>query len=554
MLKFYKKLLFSNLFLWETMSWSREEDWSREQNLSNEQNTNLDFLSIEDRKLVDELNSKLDTVLLSSKFIWWQERILSNWLQLIWDPKDREYKEIYEKIQYLKEQLKSYWNEADLIRWQLNSILDSYNTSSIDNSNELNFSNISPVDFFNLENSQRLQHITNPQIEQKNVWNWEVKELSFTFTFNWEFNKELYLWTTAWSVLPSEVGNVFLWWEEFLRTGISWEFFNKSWERLIIKEWTNIQIWELRDEAMLDALKNANNNKITEFLQNNPWVNENIVIEAVNRNIDINFALEAFSWLWSNKWEIENAFIEIDRFRGAQNLSLDFVNWKYLPELAFYILAKFNPDWQDKAQKLGYEKQIIDNHLSDGSLNLSLRSWDIINWDTLENGDYLKWNDLLRNQEFMNKLNEVAINIWANADDLIKIMRAESRLDPRIMNSQTKATWLIQFMPNTARDLWTTIWKIRWMTALEQLDLVEKYFLKNSRGYSLDSITKLYQVVFFPASLWKDPSWVFDAKDAPWHKVAAQNPWISRFSNRPDRLIDWYAFERYVLDYVSKLW
>lgn len=553
MFKFYKKILLTNIYLGESLSWNTSDNTNPK-----EQNNNLDFLSLDDKKLVDDLNSKLDTVLLSSKFIGSQESILSNWLLKVWDPKDKEYKEIYAKIQYLNEQLKKYWEEATLIRWQLKSVLDSYKPSSnlenINTNENIDLKNISPIEFFNLDNSQRLKYISNPWVEQTSVINQEVKDIKFTFTFNWEFNEELYLWTTAWSVLPAEVWNVVLWGEEFSRTWVSWEFFNKSWERLIIKEWTHIQIWELRDEALLENLKTLNNNKVTEFLQENPWVNENIVIEAVNRWIDINFALKSFSWLGKDKWAIENAFIEIDRFRWSQNMSLDLVNWKYLPELAFYILAKFNPNWQEIAQDLWYEKQTIDNHISDWSLNLSLKSWDIINGDSLESWDYLKWNELLQNQEFMNKLNQVAINIWANVDDLIKIMRAESSLDPRIMNSQTKATWLIQFMPNTARDLWTTIWKIRWMTALEQLDLVERYFLKNSRGYNLDSITKLYQVVFFPASLWKDQSWVFDAKDAPWYKVAAQNPWISKFSDRSDWLIDGYTFEKYVLNHVSKLW
>jgi hypothetical protein len=127
-------------------------------------------------------------------------------------------------------------------------------------------------------------------------------------------------------------------------------------------------------------------------------------------------------------------------------------------------------------------------------------------------------------------------------------MMAESKLDPRIVNKYSNATWLIQFIPSTANWLWTSVWKIRGMTWTQQLDYVEKYFKQNSKWYPLDSIEKLYQVVFYPASLWKWKDYVFW-----WELVAKQNSVISKFSTRPDWLIDWYAFEKYVKDHVSRI-
>lgn len=136
-------------------------------------------------------------------------------------------------------------------------------------------------------------------------------------------------------------------------------------------------------------------------------------------------------------------------------------------------------------------------------------------------------------------------NNW-NMDSMLRIMNAESKLDIKAVNPTTQASWLIQFMPNTAKDLWTTVWAIQKMSALQQLDFVEKYYQKNSAGKPLNSVEDYYKVVFYPAAIWKPKDWVFDHKSAPAQKVADQNPAISKFSTRADGLIDGYAFEKYV--------
>lgn len=160
-----------------------------------------------------------------------------------------------------------------------------------------------------------------------------------------------------------------------------------------------------------------------------------------------------------------------------------------------------------------------------------------------------KWEALLNNPEFIKRLNSVAKNIWANPNDLIVVMRAESWLNPKAVNKTTLATWLIQFMPETAIWLWTSIFEIWKMTAVEQLNLVEKYYKQNSRWENLSSVTKLYQVVFYPLSLTKWKDFVFWTEKSPKYakKVADQNQSIAKFSSREDWLIDWFAFEKYVL-------
>jgi len=161
---------------------------------------------------------------------------------------------------------------------------------------------------------------------------------------------------------------------------------------------------------------------------------------------------------------------------------------------------------------------------------------------------------ILNNPAFSNRLDQVCSKIWANREDLIKVMIAESWLNPKAVNPISNATGLIQFMPDTARGLWTSISSLRGMSAIQQLDYVEKYFVQSSRWVPLNTIESLYQAVFYPVSLSKWKDFVYWSEKSIWYakKVAKQNPGISKFSNKPGRLIDQIAFSKYVNDHVSK--
>jgi hypothetical protein len=254
---------------------------------------------------------------------------------------------------------------------------------------------------------------------------------------------------------------------------------------------------------------------------------------------------------------LEDVFTEFDRTRWNYNVDSKevadkwSVNWS---EFIIMLLSKFLwNNWKTKAKEYWISDENIKLSETNWAVNMGMKSEDIKNADNLQDWWYLKWRKLLDNPAFSKKLDEVSNSIWANRDDLIKIMMAESTLDPRIINPYSNATWLIQFMPNTAKWLWTSVWKIRGMNWVEQLDLVEKYFKQNSKWYPLDSIEKLYQVVFYPYSLNKSPDFVFGSQDWKANIIKSQNKVISKFSSRPDWLIDWYAFSRYVQDHVSKL-
>ena len=117
------------------------------------------------------------------------------------------------------------------------------------------------------------------------------------------------------------------------------------------------------------------------------------------------------------------------------------------------------------------------------------------------------------NKEFLNKVKQVAKNINCDYEDLLALMNSESSLNPTATykkpNGEKTAVGLIQFTKsdaipelNRVYGLNLTLEKIEKMSALEQLDLVEKYYKMNAnrlpKGKKLTA-ADLYAVTFLPA-------------------------------------------------------
>lgn len=81
-----------------------------------------------------------------------------------------------------------------------------------------------------------------------------------------------------------------------------------------------------------------------------------------------------------------------------------------------------------------------------------------------------------------------------------------------IQNKNTKATGLCQIMPSTAKDLGTTIDRLKVMTEFEQLDWVFKYFEKYSYIKKCNCLEDYYLSIFYPAHVGKDPNLVVGTK------------------------------------------
>jgi hypothetical protein len=83
---------------------------------------------------------------------------------------------------------------------------------------------------------------------------------------------------------------------------------------------------------------------------------------------------------------------------------------------------------------------------------------------------------------------------------LMSVMYSESRFNSKAVNFKgSGAVGLIQFMPNTAKELGTTTAKIGKMTELEQLDFVFQYLDIYRKKYGeYKSLTDLYLAILYP--------------------------------------------------------
>lgn len=96
-------------------------------------------------------------------------------------------------------------------------------------------------------------------------------------------------------------------------------------------------------------------------------------------------------------------------------------------------------------------------------------------------------------------LQQAATQIGVQAKCLVDVIQNESRGIPTARNPQTKATGLIQWMPNTAINLGTTIEQIAKMTIPQQLQLAVKYYKSSGFG-KMNSCIDLYWATFYPVA------------------------------------------------------
>lgn len=119
---------------------------------------------------------------------------------------------------------------------------------------------------------------------------------------------------------------------------------------------------------------------------------------------------------------------------------------------------------------------------------------------------------------FRARLLQVAANLETNPDFLMACMAFESArsFSPSIANAAgSGAVGLIQFMPSTAQALGTTPTQLAAMSAVKQLDYVERYFLP--RKGKLESLADVYMAILWPSAIGKPDDFVLFDKSDPQH-------------------------------------
>jgi transglycosylase-like protein with SLT domain len=109
---------------------------------------------------------------------------------------------------------------------------------------------------------------------------------------------------------------------------------------------------------------------------------------------------------------------------------------------------------------------------------------------------------------FKAKVIQISGNILVDPDFLMAAMAFESgqTFSPSVKNAQSGATGLIQFMPSTATTLGTSTAALAGMTAVDQLNYVEKYF--NPYKGKLNTIEDVYMAILWPNAIGKPNSFL----------------------------------------------
>ena len=132
------------------------------------------------------------------------------------------------------------------------------------------------------------------------------------------------------------------------------------------------------------------------------------------------------------------------------------------------------------------------------------------------------------------KIKTVCNNLNIQPEWLMLVMWQESRLNSKAVNAQkgdpadaftrakTRATGLIQFMPNTAAGLGTSNQALFNMNAIQQLDYVQRYYQPYKAR--IHNFHDLYLATFFPVAMGKPDDFILQTATLSAKKISDQNP------------------------------
>ena len=122
-------------------------------------------------------------------------------------------------------------------------------------------------------------------------------------------------------------------------------------------------------------------------------------------------------------------------------------------------------------------------------------------------------DEVANDSDFLAKTNQVSTNLGIPEEDLLRVIQFETAgsFAPDQLSGTSSAVGLIQFMPDTAKDLGTTSKDLALLNRVQQMDFVEKY-LSRFKGKMKD-FGDIYMAVHFPAAVGKDDDYVVYAKD-----------------------------------------
>ena len=152
---------------------------------------------------------------------------------------------------------------------------------------------------------------------------------------------------------------------------------------------------------------------------------------------------------------------------------------------------------------------------------------------TVDTTGVLVWGARV-DQAFRVRVRQMGDNLNLNPDWLMAVMGFETgyTFDPTSSNPGSSATGLIQFLETTARGLGTTTTDLRRMTAVQQLDYVEKYFAQYASR--ITNLGDCYMAVLWPVAMGRPDSYVMWTKVGTYAAQYAANAGLD--VNRDDQI------------------
>ncbi|MCK8669197.1 hypothetical protein M1M11_30415 [Pseudomonas azerbaijanoccidens] len=178
-----------------------------------------------------------------------------------------------------------------------------------------------------------------------------------------------------------------------------------------------------------------------------------------------------------------------------------------------------------------------DSHSDQWRVDIDGIRWgtkpDLRSISTPENGKII-WMSRINDIEFeafKSKVVAITQNLSLQPNWLMAVMAWETKktFSPSARNRDkgSTATGLIQFVEKTARGLGTTTARLATMSAVEQLDWVEKYYKPYSG--SVRNLGDAYMAVLWPAGIGKPDSYIMWQRDTgPYQREYAANSGLDR--------------------------
>lgn len=112
--------------------------------------------------------------------------------------------------------------------------------------------------------------------------------------------------------------------------------------------------------------------------------------------------------------------------------------------------------------------------------------------------------------DFLDRTRLMAGRLGISAWHALAVMDFETggTFSPQIKNPYSGFVGLIQFGPDAATEVCTTLYALEQMTAVEQLEYVERYFRMRQRIGALRHLEDVYMAVLYPLAIGRPQSYV----------------------------------------------